>query len=86
MNKIQNATTISAVDEFGFKYWEVQLIFENGEGKVINVSLDTMRSMGVTKRIDGFSKINKFLESKEGLKWIEENLGKMKKKRKTEFL
>lgn len=86
MNDLKSANIISTVDSFGFKYWKIQLFFKSGERKTINVSLETMKSMKVTKRIDGFSKVEKFLNSENGLKWIEENMNKMNKKQNVEYL
>lgn len=86
MNDLKSANIISTIEAFGFKYWEIQLFFKNGEIKFINVSLETMKPMGITKRIDGFSKVEKFLNSKSGLKWIEENMNKMNKKQNIEYL
>lgn len=64
---------IVAQVQWGISYWEVHA--RNNEGQVIRIidfPLYVAKEKGITKRLNGSKKMNEWLNSKEGLKYLNE--------------
>lgn len=58
---------------FGFKYWDGILNTEDRE-RVLCVKLEDMQALGVAKTLNSTRKVENWLNSYEGKKWINSRL------------
>jgi hypothetical protein len=65
-----NIRSVTCCDVFGVKYFEVSI---EGIG-IVEVLLDDMRRLGVTKTLNGTKKLREWLQTDAGKEYIEKKL------------
>lgn len=59
----------------GVKFWALKCERKDGNFNRFNLMVITMQDKGITKNLNGTRKVTEWINSKEGLAWINERKG-----------
>lgn len=72
MDCITSAKVVCQVT-YGISYWEINLKYASGRSKGIEFPLSEAKNLKITQRLNGTKKLANWLNSSEGLHYLNKN-------------
>lgn len=73
---IESVTIQSTSNYFGLRFWELICNRKDGNFNRFNLMLSTMQEYGVAKTLNSKRKVTDWLNSEEGLVWVNQRIEK----------
>jgi hypothetical protein len=83
---VTRARAVASANISGLRFFEVHL--RNEENRcvgIVNMFLDSLKAKGVVKTLNGFKKLNAWLETEEGLAYAKELLARKHERERRHF-
>lgn len=74
-NTIEQVEVVSKNRFFGLRYWELYCTRKDGKFNRFTLLVTVMEDMGHAKNLGSWRKVEKWLNTEEGLAWINERKG-----------
>jgi hypothetical protein len=70
LSKVVSAKAVASANMYGFRFFEVRLTDrEKSYMGTVNIQLEVLKELNITKSINGFKKVQSWLDTPEGLEY-----------------